>query len=248
MKRIYIASIIAYLLSLSQGPSAQEVKYKWDSPKVVTPGKMKRDCMAPAPSDAIMLFDGTGLSLFENAKNGGPAKWTIENGMVTIPAEGGDIQTKQSFRDFQLHIEWRIPEDIQGEGQFCGNSGIFLQGKYEIQVLNSYNNETYYVGQAGSVYNQKPPLVNATNKPGEWNVYDIVFTAPTFKKDGTYRTYPSVTIFHNGIIVQNNTTIVGLTFKDYQGFSSGDGRDTGPILLQDHQSPVSYRNIWIREL
>jgi hypothetical protein len=220
---------------------------EWQSPKVVTPGSFTPDCMQAPPSDAYVLFDGKDLSQFESA-DGSNAKWAVGDGVFTVKKGAGDIQTRRLFNDFQLHIEWRIPEDIQGTGQGRGNSGIYLQGRYEIQVLDSYNNETYFNGQAGSVYSQMPPLVNAMRKPGEWNVYDIIYTAPTFKTDGTFRTRPRVTILHNGVLVQNNTTILGITYKDYKGYPPGEAHGAGPILLQDHGFPVSYRNVWIREL
>jgi hypothetical protein len=226
---------------------AQDENPAWKAPRSVTPGSSGNDCLQLPPSDAVILFDGTDLSMFE-AKNGGDANWTVSDGVFTIPKMAGDIQTRMKFNDFQLHIEWRIPENITGSGQLRGNSGIFLQGQYEIQVLDSYSNETYFNGQAGSVYSQMPPLVNATRKPGEWNVFDIIYTAPTFKTDGTYRTRPVVTVIHNGVLVQNQATILGITYKDHSGYPPGQDHGAGPIILQDHDFPVSYRNIWIREL
>jgi len=237
-----------FLSILAEHAFAQLDHVEWKTPKVVTPGKCKEDNTIVAPSDAIILFDGRDLSQFENKNGKGEIKWIVEDGILTIPPLGGDIQTKKKFKDFQLHIEWRVPENEQKEGEFKGNSGIYLQGKYEIQVLNSYENITSPVTQAASIYKVRPPLVNVGLKPGEWNIFDIVYTAPTFKKDGTYRTYPVVTVFHNGVLVQNNVTILGITYSDYQGYASGNDHGDGPILLQDHQSAVSYRNIWIREL
>jgi hypothetical protein len=208
---------------------------------------MNPDATLSAPSDAIVLFDGKDLLQFESTR-GGDAKWEVKDGIATIPAKGGDIRTRRQFGDIQLHIEWRIPEEVKGSGQNRGNSGIYLQGHYEIQVLDSYGNETYFNGQAGAVYSQMPPLVNASRKPGEWNTYDILYTAPTFKPDGTYRTRPLVTVLLNGVLVQYNTPILGVTYKDFQGYSPGEAHGNGPIILQDHNCPVSYRNIWIREL
>lgn len=248
MKHCYIVFYILFLLVFSEFSGAQEDRVTWSSPEVVTPGKAGAGGVVAPPSDAIVLFDGKDLSQFQNLRGGGEIRWIVKDGVATIPPKGGDIRTKRTFRDFQLHIEWRVPEDVTGVGEHNGNSGIYLQGKYEIQVLNSYNNESDPRCQAGSVYKEKPPLVNAMAKPGEWNIFDIAYTAPTFKKDGTYRTYPVVTIFHNGVLIQNNTTILGITYSDYQGYASGDGHGDGPVLLQDHQAAISYRNIWIREL
>lgn len=211
-------------------------------PPIVTPGDI---CTNSAPSDAIVLFDGKNLDAWESAKEG-PAQWTVQNGAFTVVKLTGDIQTKQKFENFQLHIEWCIPDSITGKSQGRGNSGIFLQGMYEIQVLDCYNNETYMNGQTGSVYKQTPPLANAMRKPGEWNVYDIIYSAPIFKEDGTYRVPPTVTVIHNGVVLQNHTTILGTT--EYIGFPKVSPHGAGPIRLQDHGDPVSFRNIWIREL
>jgi hypothetical protein len=194
------------------------------------------------------LFDGKDLSAWENT-NGGPAEWPVKDGVFTVDKSKGDIRTKEKFESFQLHIEWRIPENIHGEGQLRGNSGVYLQGMYEIQVLDSYNNPTYVNGQAGSVYKQSVPLANAMRKPGEWNVYDIIYTAPTFKEDGTYRTRPMVTLIQNGVVLQYNTVILGTT--EYIGFPRTVKHGAGPILLQSHgdpSEPISYRNIWIRKM
>ena len=249
MKRIlltiaWVASLVPHNLSAQTDAAKSD---QWKSPAVIIPGKVNPDATLSAPSDAIVLFDGKDLLQFESTR-GGDAKWDVKDGIMTIPFKGGDIRTRQQFGDFQLHIEWRIPELVEGSGQLRGNSGIFLQGHYEVQVLDSYNNETYFNGQAGAVYSQMPPLVNPTRKPGEWNIYDILYTAPTFKSDGTYRTRPLVTILLNGVLIQYNTPILGVTYKDYQGYPPGEAHGKGPILLQDHNCAVSYRNIWIREL
>ncbi len=214
-------------------------------PPVVTPGNIQTNS---APSDAVVLFDGKDLSAWENTK-GEPAGWPVKNGIFTVNKSAGDIQTKQKFENFQLHIEWQIPENITGSSQARGNSGIFLQGMYEIQVLDNYNNETYINGQAGSIYKQSTPLVNAMRKPGEWNVYDIIYTAPIFKEDGTYRIPPHVTIIQNGVLLQNNTTILGTT--EYIGFPQVVKHGAGPLRLQSHgdpSAPISFRNIWLRKL
>ncbi len=236
-------------------------------PKIVSPGKvMPGECFVAPPSDAIVLFDGTDLSKWEAAPDkkvlvkgkdmskfkssaGGDARWIVDNGMLVVNKQAGDIQTKEVFGDFQLHIEWRIPEGIQGESQLRGNSGVFLQGIYELQVLDSYNNETYANGQAGSIYKQTAPLVNAMRGPGEWNVYDIIYTAPTFRADGTFRTKPLVTVLQNGIVIQYNTEILGTT--PYIGLPQVISHGKGPIRLQAHgddSAPISFRNIWIRNL
>ncbi|MDR1667533.1 MAG: DUF1080 domain-containing protein [Bacteroidales bacterium] len=234
-------------------------------PDVVRPGKTGKNGAILPPSDAVVLFDGQDLSQWEKAPDKSVlvkgkdmskfkssentnAQWIVKDGMLTVNKQAGDIQTKQLFGDFQLHIEWRIPEGIQGESQLRGNSGVFLQGIYEVQILDSYNSETYANGQAGSIYKQTAPLVNAMNPPGEWNIYDIIYTAPTFKPDGTYRTYPTVTILHNGILVQHHTRIMGTT--PYIGLPQVVEHGKGPIRLQAHadeSAPISFRNIWIRE-
>jgi hypothetical protein len=216
-------------------------------PAIVTPGDIKTNT---APSDAIILFDGKDLSAWESSKDKGPAQWTVNNdGTFTVNKKAGDIQTKKSFESYQLHIEWSAPTNISGKSQGRGNSGIFMQGKYELQVLDSYENATYANGQAGSIYKQSKPLVNAMRKPGEWNVYDIIYTAPVFKEDGTYRIPPTITVIHNGVVVQNNTTILGTT--EYIGFPKVEKHGAGPISLQSHgdpSEPINFRNIWIREL
>lgn len=227
---------------------AQMSEYWTPQPKVVTPGATDNKGVTSAPSDAIVLFDGKDLSKWQSS-DGTPAGWDVKNGVVTVNKSKGDILTKQKFGDFQLHIEWCVPKGIQGESQARGNSGIFLQDQYEIQILDCFNNETYVNGQTGSVYKQTPPLVNAMKKPGEWNVYDIIYKAPTFTKDGKYRTPPTVTVIQNGILLQNNTTIIGTT--EYIGFPRIVPHGDGPLRLQSHgdpSAPISFRNIWIREL
>ena len=220
-------------------------EYWTPQPKIVTPGDIKTNS---APSDAIVLFDGKDLSAWEST-NGQPAQWTVHDGVFTVNKKTSDIQTKQKFNNYQLHIEWCVPENITGTSQGRGNSGIFMQGMYEVQILDCYNNETYVNGQTGSIYKQTPPLANAMRKPGEWNVYDIIYTAPIFKEDGTYRVPPSITVIQNGIVLQNNTTILGTT--EYIGFPKVVPHGAGPIILQSHgdpSEPISFRNIWLREL
>jgi len=224
-------------------------EYWTPQPKIVTPGNTTSNAFISAPSDAIVLFDGKDLSQWKSAEDGGKAKWVVHDGVFTVDKKTGDILTNKDFGDFQLHIEWQVPVYITGESQSRGNSGIYLQDKYEIQVLDNYNNKTYVNGQAASVYKQSPPLVNAMRRPGEWNVYDIIYTAPTFSEDGRYRTHPTVTVIHNGVLVQNNTIILGTT--EYIGFPKVIPHGKGPIRLQSHgdpSEPISFRNIWIREL
>ncbi|MDH6305159.1 hypothetical protein M2459_002256 [Parabacteroides sp. PF5-5] len=223
-------------------------EYWTPQPKIVTPGTTTKAAALTAPSDAIILFDGKDLSAWEGAQ-GGPALWKVHDGVFTVDKKTGDIQTKQKFENYQLHLEWCVPENITGTSQGRGNSGVFMQGLYEVQILDNYNNETYVNGQAGSVYKQTPPLANAMRKPGEWNVYDIIYSAPIFKEDGTYRVPPTVTVIHNGVVLQNHTTILGTT--EYIGFPKVRKHGVGPIVLQSHgdpSEPISFRNIWIREL
>ena len=210
-------------------------------PRVVTPG-----AGTAAPSDALVLFDGKDLSNWVSARNGGEAPWTIADGAMTVAPGKGDVVTKQEFGDFQLHIEWRSPSVVKGTGQGRGNSGIFMQGIYELQVLDSYDTATYSNGQAGSIYKQTMPLVNATKAPGEWQAYDVIYTAPRFNKDGQMLIPPYITVLHNGVLIQHHTMIQGTTPYVGQPMMTPHGR--GPIKLQDHGDLVSYRNIWIREL
>lgn len=244
--------LTACLLSAAVFAQAQKVNRNGGDPKlseywepevkVVAPGKAASD----APADAVVLFNGTDASAWE-AKGGGPIKWKVENGAMTVAAGAGEIHTKQGFGDCQLHIEWRTPEVVKGDGQGRGNSGIFLMGKYELQVLDSYNNRTYSNGQAGSIYKQLPPMVNASRGPGEWQTYDIIFTAPVFYPDGNVKSQARITVIHNGVLVQNNSTIWGAT--QYIGIANYEKHgDKEPIILQDHGNPVSFRNIWIRPL
>ncbi len=257
MKKYFV---IVSFIAISLSVIAQSEKYPrpatmkpemtefWlPQPPVVTPGD-SLEGISTAPSDAIVLFSGNDLSQWENSK-GEPAEWVVHDGVFTVKKGTGNIQTKRLFKDFQLHLEWKVPEGIEGKSQSRGNSGVFLQGIYEIQILDCYENETYANGQTGSVYKQTAPLVNAMREPGKWNTYDIIYTAPTFNKNGTYRTYPSVILLQNGILLQNNTLIRGTT--EFIGFPKVKGHGDGPIKLQDHGDPsipISFRNIWIREL
>lgn len=208
-----------------------------------------------APSDAIVLFDGRNLDQWVTVKDGSPARWRIDNNTLVVDKTTGNIATKRLFKNYQLHLEWRIPADITGEGQARGNSGLFLastgrgdQG-YEVQILDSWENKTYVNGQAASVYKQAPPLVNASRKPGDWQTYDVVWTAPVFHADGTLDTPAYVTVFHNGVLVQNHFRLLGETL--YVGKPPYHKYDRAPIELQAHgdpSAPISFRNIWVREL
>jgi len=197
------------------------------------------------PSDAIILFDGKNLDAWESIKEGA-AQWKIENDYFTVAKGTGDIQTKENFGSVQLHIEWRSPTAIEGEGQGRGNSGVFFQNRYEVQILDSYENRTYSNGQAGSVYKQHLPLVNAMRAPGEWQVYDIIFTQPVFNKDSIKVSAGYLTVFHNGVLIQNNVELYGST--EYIGMPKNVAHSEGAIQLQDHGNPVSYRNVWVRRL
>ena len=195
------------------------------------------------PSDAIILFDGTNTDTWQR-KNGKPIKWEVADSIMTVT--NGDIYTKESFGDCQLHIEWSAPTPVKGEGQDRGNSGVYIQDRYEVQILDSYNNRTYSNGQATAIYKQHIPLVNVTNPPGEWNTYDIIFKAPVFndKKEKVSPGY--ITVIHNGVLVQNHVEIKGST--KWIGPPTTEAHGEAPIRLQDHDSPVKFRNIWIRRL
>ncbi|MGN0233277.1 MAG: DUF1080 domain-containing protein [Bacteroidaceae bacterium] len=256
MKRILL---MATMLMVVAGADAQKKEYPkqeamkpgmseyWTpQPRIVTPGNERT---SSAPDDAIVLFDGKDLSAWTNGDGTAEAGWTVKKGVMTVDKSKGDIVTKQKFGSFQLHLEWRVPEGITGESQSRGNSGVFLQDMYEVQILDCYQNETYVNGMTGSIYKQTPPLVNAMRKPGEWNVYDIIYTAPVFKEDGTYLYRPYVTVIQNGVVLQNHTEIMGTT--EYIGFPRTVKHAEGPIRLQSHgdpSAPISFRNIWIREM
>jgi hypothetical protein len=224
----------------NRGPELTEV---WKPvPKKVTAGTTAAD----APSDAIVLFNGSNTSEWKD-KNGQAIKWTVADNALTVKPGSGDITSVKSFGDCQLHIEWRSPSVVKGEGQGRGNSGIFLMGKYELQVLDSYESKTYSNGQAGSIYKQLIPLANATRKPGEWQTYDIIFTAPRFYEDGSLKSQAKITVLHNGVLIQNNVSLLGET--KYIGIPTYEKHEEKrPIILQDHGDLVSFRNIWIREI
>ena len=215
----------------------------WEpEPAVVTPGMSTNS----APSDAIVLFDGSDLSQWVD-KDGNAPGWEVMDGAVTVVKGTELIKTKAGFGNVQLHIEWMTPSEVVGNSQDRGNSGIFLQGLYELQVLDSYNNRTYSNGQAGSIYKQHIPLVNASRAPGEWQAYDIIYRAPVFNNKGDLTKPASITVLHNGVLVQDNVVLRGPT--GYIGIPQYKAHAAKlPLMLQDHSNPVSYRNIWIREL
>jgi hypothetical protein len=224
------------------GGSPKLSEYYTPAAPVVTPGKTAQD----PPSDAIILFNGKDLSQWQNGK-GGAAPWTLEGDAMVVKPGSGGIQTKRGFGDCQLHIEFRTPAQVSGEGQGRGNSGIFLMDRYELQVLDNYKNTTYVNGQAGSIYKQLPPLVNACKGPGEWQTYDVIFTAPRFYADGRLQSQARITVLHNGVLVQNNMTLWGTSEFVGSPVYKKHG-DKEPITLQDHGNLVAFRNIWIREL
>lgn len=258
--------LLVFSLSLPLALSSIAQQKNWDSlakeaaktevwtpvPPIVTPGATPMD----APSDAIILFDGKNLDQWVSVNDHSkPAGWKVANGIITVDKSTGNIETKQSFMDYQLHLEWRVPEVIHGEGQARGNSGVFLASTgpgdegYEIQILDCYNNKTYTNGQTGSVYKETIPLANACKKPGEWQVYDIIWTAPRFNEDGTVKSPGRVTVMHNGVLLQNNVTINGVTA--WIGAHSYKKHGPSPIKLQSHgdpSEPISFRNIWVRPL
>jgi hypothetical protein len=240
------AGVIAAILALSARNAAAQEPQPFPAPKtapaVVVPGRSNSD----PPSDAIVLFDGRDLTRWRGA-DGGPAKWTVRDGYVEVAAGTGDIATAQKFGDAQLHIEWATPSVVKGEGQERGNSGVFLMGRYEVQVLDSYGNDTYYHGQAGAVYKQHAPLVNVSRKPGEWQAYDIIFHAPRFDEQGKVVDRARITVLQNGVLIQNNVEIYGNTYHDRPALYTAHPAEE-PLRLQDHGNPVRYRNIWIRRL
>jgi hypothetical protein len=213
-------------------------------PAVVTPGATPG---AP-PSDAIVLFDGKDLSKWvSQAAAGGPAPWVVADGVATVKPGSGGIQTKQAFGSCQLHIEFATPSVVEGNSQGRGNSGVFLMNNYELQILDSYQNPTYFHGQAGAIYKQHAPLVNASRKPGEWQVYDVVFHAPKFDADGKLIQRATFTVFHNGVLIQDHVIVMGVTSHDKPPYYEAHAAKM-PLSLQDHHNPMRFRNIWIREL
>ena len=258
MRRAWLAAGAAGLLlfgaalALAQAAKPQDTEQWTPVPPVVTPGVVSA---AAPPSDAIVLFDGKSLDQWVATKDKSPAKWTVAGGVMTVNKAAGNIETRRSFRNYQLHLEWRVPKDVTGAGQARGNSGVFLASTgggdlgYELQILDSHKNETYVNGQAGSLYKQHPPLVNASRKPGDWQTYDVVWTAPVFAADGKVTSPARVTAFHNGVLIQDDAVLAGETL--YIGKPSYRPYASAPIKLQAHgdpSPPLSFRNIWVREL
>jgi len=237
----FLPVVALFSQNINQDSLAKATELWEPRPPKVTPGTNYGE----APSDAIILFNGKDLSEWASL-DGTPANWTVSDGNFTVlKGKDNNIQTKKKFGDIQLHIEWRSPSIIVGEGQGRGNSGIFLQEQYEVQVLDSYESRTYSNGQAGSIYKQSIPLVNPTRKPGEWQSYDIIYTAPRFSENGRVIIPAYVTVILNGVVVQNHTQIQGAT--NYKGYPRYTPHGKASIRLQDHGNPVSYRNIWVRE-
>jgi hypothetical protein len=254
MRKILFAAISGLLLSAVPTIANAQVDTKWKIhdltrplPPVIDPGTSStQDSPGRPPSDAVVLFDGKDLSKWAH-KDGSPAKWKVENGYFEVVPKTGYVYTREPFGDCQLHVEFSEPAPAKGEGQDRGNSGVFLQGLYETQVLDSYQSKTYADGQAGAIYGQYPPLVNASRPPGQWQTYDIVFHGPRFDKEGKLTRPARVTALHNGVLVQDNVELSGPTANGQRPPYSPHPEKL-PLGLQDHGNPVRYRNIWIREL
>jgi hypothetical protein len=262
-KSLALAAAIAFAAPVfAQQPAAQQPAAQMKhqdtevyepAPPIVTPGKT----IADPPSDAIILFDGKNQDEWVSAQDHTPARWTVSDGTLKVSKEQGvgNIETKKSFKDYQLHIEWKIPSTIEGSDQARGNSGVFLASTgpkddgYELQVLDNYNNKTYVNGQVGSIYKQAIPLATPSRKPGDWQTYDVIWTAPRFNTDGSLKTPAYVTVTFNGVIVENHFEVKGQTV--YVGKPFYKPYDKAPIKLQAHgdkSEPISFRNIWVREL
>ncbi len=254
MRKIWMLPACALLLTGVPADCHAQVDTKWKIhdperpvPPVIDPGTAStQDAPGRPPSDAVVLFDGKDLSKWAH-KDGSAAKWKVENGYAEVAAKTGYIYTREAFGDCQLHVEFAEPVPPKGESQERGNSGVFLMGLYEIQVLDSYENKTYADGQAAAVYGQYPPLVNASRPPGQWQSYDIVFHGPRFAKDGKLLRPTRVTVFHSGVLAQDNVELSGPTAHGKRPPYEPQPEKL-PLALQDHGNPVRYRNIWIREL
>lgn len=227
-----VLALFGLTLGLARAADAPATR----EPPAVDPG--------PPPSDAVILFDGTHLEAWED-EQGRPARWKLEDGAMVVNGTG-NLRTRRAFADCQLHIEWATPAKVEGEGQGRGNSGVFLMGRYEVQILDSWQNPTYFTGQAGAIYGQTPPLVNASRPPGHWQSYDIIFRAPRRDASGRVIQPARITVFHNGVLVQDHVEIRGSTYLDPPRYEPHP--EKAPLMLQDHGNPVRFRNIWIREL
>jgi hypothetical protein len=254
MKKMLLVPVCTLLLTTVPTVCRAQVDTRWKIhdpsrplPSVIDPGTSStQDSPGRPPSDAVVLFDGKDLSKWAH-KDGSAAKWKVENGYFEVVPKTGYVYTRQAFGDCQLHVEFSEPAPPKGEDQDRGNSGVFLQGLYETQVLDSYQSKTYADGQAGAIYGQYPPLVNASRPPGQWQSYDIVFHGPRFAKDGKLLRPARETVFHNGVLVQNNVELSGPTAHGKRPPYEPTPEKL-PLALQDHDHPVRYRNIWIREL
>lgn len=236
MRRVIASTCL--ILAGAGSALAQEYQngIEWKKPEIVKPGETNS---AP-PSDAIVLFDGKDVSHWKGAE-----KWKVEDGVLVVGA--GQITSREEFGDCQVHIEWSAPTPAKGSGQGRGNSGLFLMGRYELQILDSYENETYFDGQAGAIYKQTPPMVNAMRAPGQWNTYDVFWTAPRFNEDGSLKSPAYITAVHNGVLILNHFELKGDTpFNRPPKYEKH--ADKGPISLQDHGNPLRFRNIWVREI
>ncbi|WP_157098881.1 3-keto-disaccharide hydrolase [Novosphingobium rosa] len=258
MKSIFLSASLL-LVAIPSAALAQDSKGRPEDTEqwspavpVVTPGSSET---ASPPSDATVLFAGASLDQWVSVKDGSAARWTVADGVMTVLKEAGNIQTRQSFGNYQLHLEYRIPADVTGKGQARGNSGLFLASTgpgdtgYELQIMDSYHNDTYVNGQAGAIYKQVPPLVNPVRKPGAWQSIDVVWTKPMFAADGSLKSPAYLTAYINGVLVQNHAALRGETI--YVGKPGYKPYDRAPIKLQAHgdpSKPISYRNIWLREL
>jgi len=236
---IVAAIALVALASLGLGANLNAAEYlsgvQWSEPAIIDPGPL-----GGPPSDAVVLFDGKDMSKWNNAE-----KWIVKDGYVE--SGPGAPASKDVFGDCQLHVEWASPEEVKGSSQGRGNSGVFLMGIYEVQVLDSYDNKTYFDGQCGAIYKQHPPLVNACRKPGEWQAYDIIWKGPQFDPEGKLVTPAFITVLHNGVVIQNHFQLEGNTPFDRPP-EYKPHPDKGPISLQYHGNPVRFRNIWVREL
>jgi len=246
-KFVRLSSAIALMASsASAQPSADWPIHSPDRPQPVVVDPGPGALPVPAPRDAIVLFDGSDLSRWVHA-NGNAATWIVRDGYFEVRPRSGNLLTRDSFGDVQLHVEWASPDPARGTGQDRGNSGVYLMNKYEVQVLDSYGNKTYPDGQAGALYGQFPPLVNASRPPGVWQSYDILFRGPRFDPSGRLLRPATMTVLHNGVLVQDHVTLSGPT-GHYSRPPYEAHPEKLPILLQDHSHPVRYRNIWLREL
>ena len=236
-------AVPALMAAQSTPPCAQHAR-DCPAPPVINVGPAALP--APPPSDAVVLFDGRDLTRWRSA-DGSPARWKVRGGYMEVAAGTGAISSVQGFGDIQLHVEWATPRPPKGTDQDRGNSGVFLMGRYEVQVLDSYINATYPDGQAAAVYGQYPPLVNASRPPGAWQSYDIVFHRPRFDAQGKLVAPARLTVLHNGVLVQDDVTLTGPTAHQSRPPYEAHP-DKLPLMLQDHEHPVRYRNIWVREL